>query len=314
MAFLALAPRAIRSTFAVAGSLAAVLAATGCIDIVSADFNKVVERDEKRFATGASPDLNLSTFDGSIEIRAWDRPEVEVIIEKHAVSKEAAALIEVHADQQDNKITVDVKTQKSGGFIHFNNSRSAKLIVSAPAGSNVMAKSGDGSIDVERMAGHLDLRTGDGSIRGRRLSGDVRAHTGDGSIKLEGVTGALDVDTGDGSVAVSGKMTRVRARTGDGSVSVHADTGSVAEGDWDITTGDGSVTLELPDGFNAELDAHTGDGGIRLNDVTVSNVSGKIGKNNIRGRLGSGGANIRLRTGDGSITLRRALSAEASGT
>jgi len=302
---------AVRSTFVVAGSLAVLLAGSGCIDIAGANFNKVVEREEKRFSTGSSPDLNLSTFDGSIEIRSWDKPEVEVVIEKHAASKEAAAMIEVHADQQGDKVTVDVKTQKIGGFIHFNNSRSAKLIVSAPAGSNVAARSGDGSIDIERITGRLDLRSGDGSIRGSRLSGDVKAHTGDGSIKLEGVAGALDVETGDGGVAVSGKMTRVRVRTGDGSVTVRADAGSAAEGDWDISTGDGSVTLELPDGFNAELDAHTGDGGIRLSDITVSNVTGKIGRNDVRGRLGAGGSNVRLRTGDGSITLRRALSAEA---
>jgi len=304
----------LRSTFVVAGSLAALLASPGCIDIVGADLhNKFVEREEKRFSTGTSPELTLATFDGAIEIRAWDKPEVEVIIEKRAVSKEAAALIEIHADQQGDKVTVEVKTQRNSGF-HFNNSRSAKLIVSAPAGSSVAARSGDGSIDIERITGRLELRTGDGSIRGRELSGDVRAHTGDGSIKLEGVTGALDVETGDGAVAVSGKMTRVRAHTGDGSVIVHANPGSVAQGDWDIVTGDGSVTFEVPDGFNAELDAHTGDGGIRLNDVAVSNVTGKIGKNDVRGRLGSGGANVRLRTGDGSITLRRTMSAEASGT
>jgi hypothetical protein len=303
----------LRATFVVAGSLAALLASPGCIDIVGADYNKFVEREEKRFTTGASPDLVLSTFDGAVEIRAWDKNEVEVIIEKRAVSKEAAELIEVRADQQGNKVTVDVKTQKNGGF-HFNNSRSAKLIVSAPAGSNINASSGDGSIDIERIAGHLELRTGDGSISGRRLSGDVRAHTGDGSIKLDGVTGALDVDTGDGGVEIRGKMTRLRAKTGDGSVTIHANAGSAAEGDWDIVTGDGSVTVELPEGFNAELDAHTGDGSIRLNDITVSNVSGKIAKNDVKGRLGSGGANVRIRTGDGSITLRRAMSAEASGT
>src|SRR6185436_19690299 len=101
-----------------------------------------------------------------------------------------------------------------------------------------------------------------------------------------------------------------QARTGDGSVKIQAESGSSPTADWDLRTGDGSVTLELPDGFNGELDAHTGDGGIHLNDVSVSNVSGKIGKNNVKGRLGSGGANVRVRTGDGSITLRRALSAE----
>jgi DUF4097 and DUF4098 domain-containing protein YvlB len=182
------------------------------------------EREEKRFSTTGTPELNLSTFDGAIEIRSWDKPEVEVIIEKRAGSKEAAALIEVHSEQNGNQVTVDVKTQKrnSGFSIHFNNSRSAKLIVSTPSTSNITARSGDGSIDVDHVSGRLELRTGDGSIRGRDLGGQVRAHTGDGSIKLDGVNGALDADTGDGSVNVSGKMTSVRARTGDGSVTIHA--------------------------------------------------------------------------------------------
>ena len=297
----------------VAASVMVLLAGTACIDLVSADFNKYVEREEKRFSTSGTPDVALSTFDGSIEIRAWDKPEVEVIVEKRAVDKDAAATIEVHANQEGNRVTVDVKAQKRSGFgIHFNNSRSAKLIVSAPASSNIAAASGDGSIDVARISGHLELRSGDGSIQGRELNGDVRAHTGDGSIRLEGVNGTLDVDTGDGSVTASGKLTSVRARTGDGSVTVHARAGSAAETDWTITTGDGSVTLELPDGFNGELDAHTGDGRIHMNDISLSNVTGEIGRNTVRGRLGSGGRNVRVRSGDGSITLRKGLSAEAT--
>jgi hypothetical protein len=97
----------------------------------------------------------------------------------------------------------------------------------------------------------------------------------------------------------------VRVRTGDGSVAIHAAPGSTAASDWDVSTGDDSVTLELPDGFNAEVDAHTGDGRVRLQDVTLSNVSGRLSERSVRGTLGSGGKLLRLRTGDGSITLRR---------
>ena len=62
--------------------------------------------------------------------------------------------------------------------------------------------------------------------------------------------------------------------------------------------------VEVPGDFAAELDAHTGDGRIRMQDVTLSNVTGNIGRNTVRGRLGAGGG-VRVRTGDGSITLRR---------
>ena len=43
--------------------------------------------------------------------------------------------------------------------------------------------------------------------------------------------------------------------------------------DWDITTGDGSVSLYLPSDFGAELDAHTGDGSIR-NDLDARAATG----------------------------------------
>jgi len=283
------------------------LVGAGCVDIVSADLGKYVEREEKHFTTAGRPDVSVSTFDGSIEIRPWDKPEVQVVIEKHARDKADADTIDVRAEQNGDHVIVEVKSRKDDGGFHigWNVSRSARLIVSAPAAADVAARSGDGSIDVERVNGRLELKSGDGSIRGRELRGAVTAHSGDGSIKLDGVSGALDVDTGDGSIVVAGNLTAVRARSGDGNITVHVEPGSAPSADWNITTGDGSVTLEVPDGFGAELDAHTGDGHVRLQDVVLSNVVGELRKNTVKGRLGGGGPALRVRTGDGSITVRR---------
>jgi hypothetical protein len=287
-------------------ALTAALACAGCADIVGADVGQYVEREEKHFTTAGRPDVSVSTFDGSVEIRPWDKPEVQVVVEKRARDKADADDIEVRAEQNGNHVIVEVKSRRNDHGFHFGwTSLSARLIVSAPATADIAARSGDGSIDVERISGRLELKSGDGSIHGRDLGGAVTAHSGDGSITLDGVTGALDVDTGDGSIVVAGKLTAVRARSGDGNVTVRAESGSAPSADWTITTGDGSVTLEVPDGFGAELDAHTGDGRVRLQDVSVSNVVGELGKNTLKGRLGSGGPALRVRTGDGSITLRR---------
>jgi len=274
--------------------LAIVLALTSsaCIDLVGADMGRYVEREEKRFTVSGRPDVSVSTFDGSVEVRPWDRSDVEVIVEKHAADKNAAASITVDAQQNGNRITVDVHAPRVTGFT-FHMSRSAKLIVSMPAATDLTARSGDGSIDVERIAGKLDLHSGDGSIKARSLNGDVSATTGDGSIHIDGAFDALRVHTGDGSVTIAAR-----------------NSGRTAH-DWDISTGDGSVTLDFPKGLGAELDAHTGDGRIRLEDVSVSDVNGEIRRNTIRGRLGDGGASLRIRSGDGSITLR---SGQPSGT
>ena len=209
--------------------------------------------------------------------------------------------------QQGNRVSVgreDAGRARLFGWNWFGGG-SARLVVSVPASSDVRASSGDGSIDLERVNGTIALRSGDGSIHASNSSGNVSVSTGDGSIKLDGVDGALEANTGDGSVKVTGKLTSVHARSGDGSIAVHAQPGSSASADWEVTSGDGSVTLEIPDGFGAELDAHTGDGGIHLDGVTVTNVTGAISRNTVRGQLGSGGRSLRVRTGDGSITLRR---------
>jgi DUF4097 and DUF4098 domain-containing protein YvlB len=273
--------------------LGALTAASGCVAISGSDLGKYVEREEKRFSTTGKPDVELSTFDGSIEIRPWDRPDVEVIVEKRGPSQSSIADIEVNASQSGNHITVETRWRRRTGDFHFGWSRSsARLIVSLPASSDILAKSGDGSIDVERVDGRIELRSGDGSIRGHHIAGN------------------LNVQTGDGSITVDGTFAGLRAHSGDGSVRIHAAVGAEASSDWEISTGDGSVTLELPDGFNADLDAHTGDGGIHVHDITLSNVTGEIKRNSVRGRLGSGGRQLRVRTGDGSITLRRSQQPE----
>jgi hypothetical protein len=105
-------------------------------------------------------------------------------------------------------------------------------------------------------------------------------------------------------VTVGGKLTAVRLHTGDGSIVYRAQAGTAMSEDWEITTGDGGVSLYLPSDFGAELDAHTGDGTIR-NDLSLEGGgTGEVSRRTVRGRIGAGGRQLRIRTGDGSINLR----------
>ena len=70
--------------------------------------------------------------------------------------------------------------------------------------SNIIARSGDGAITIERVNGRLELRTGDGSIRASDVGGELILDTGDGSVTVEGAHGRIDVDTGDGGVERDG--------------------------------------------------------------------------------------------------------------
>jgi DUF4097 and DUF4098 domain-containing protein YvlB len=282
---------------------AAVLAmgASACSINLSAE--QWVGTEKKTFAVTGKPEITLKTFDGSIEVTAWDRPEVGLVIERRAGSQADGEALKVTTSQEGNRITVEAIKPEREVQVGFHVGRSVKYIVSVPKTSDLIARSGDGSITVTDVKGRLELRSGDGSIKGSGLDGEVTASTGDGSVTLQGVKGNVDVNTGDGSVVVAGAPTSLKAHTGDGSVTLDVDAGSAVSKDWEITTGDGSVKLSLPGTVNAELDASTGDGGISASDFGLE--TSPDNRDQLSGRLGTGGPKLKVRTGDGSITLAK---------
>jgi hypothetical protein len=287
-------PGILRSAALLALPALLAMPAIGCVDI-SAGEARYIDTVEKRFTVTGVPTLSIGTFDGSVEVSTWDRPEVLVVVEKHAFDKQAADRMIVTAEQSGDVINVDVRDRRErGGFNVDFGSHSARLTITVPTRAQIEAKTGDGRVAV------------------RDVEGNVSVHTGDGSIRLEHVSGAVDASSGDGSIDVEGTIARLRARSGDGRVRVHA-TGGSPTADWSVSTGDGSVVLEVPDQFDADLDATTGDGRVDVRDVQFDGGSEDHRRRHVaRGRIGKGGAKITIRTGDGSITVRSADAAPRS--
>jgi DUF4097 and DUF4098 domain-containing protein YvlB len=118
------------------------------------------------------------------------------------------------------------------------------------------------------------------------------------------VDGNLRTHAGDGHIRAAGRFDSVNASTGDGRIEIRALAGStMASSSWDLHAGDGSVTLELPQNFAADVDLHTADGHISL-DMPIT-VEGRLAQNNIHGRLNGGGNLLTIHTGDGSIKLAK---------
>jgi hypothetical protein len=72
--------------------------------------------------------------------------------------------------------------------------------------------------------------------------------------------------------------------------------------DWNVTTGDGSVTLNLPPAFDAEVDVQSADGRVTVNGASGNSDAGDD-RGSFRGRLGAGGRTLTARSGDGSIII-----------
>ncbi len=305
-----------RPAFAAAVALFASTALGACE--VNLHTEGLSSRDVRTFKVTGAPDVVLETFDGAIEVHSWDRNEVEVEVEKRAMEQPLIDQMKVDVEQQGDRIVVRVTGPARADFrgitIGMHISPTARLRVAVPRATNLEAKSGDGSIRVEALDGKLVLNTVDGSVTGVRVSGDIRIRTGDGSIRLDDVAGNLDLETDDGSIGIDAKPTALHAKTGDGTIRVTIDPDSAMAADWDLTTGDGSVILTLPSGFNAELDAETSDGVVRsdhplLKELTAERRSGEDGderrerRRSLRTRMGEGGKILKVRTGDGTIRI-----------
>ena len=277
-------------------------------------------RETKTFKVAGLPEIDLDTFDGAIEIHSWDKAEVEVEIEKRAMEQSLIDQIKVEATQQGDKIVLKVtgpsRTEYGGLTIGVHISPTARLRVVVPRASNIVARSGDGSIRAEALDGKIALTTVDGSVTATRLAGDINVRSGDGSIRLDKITGKIDLETDDGSIGFEGKPSVLHLKTGDGSVRAQIDVDTVMTDNWDLTTGDGSITLTLPSDLNAELDAETSDGTVRSSHPLLADQAGerKPGEDSderrerrrtMRSRMGEGGKALKVRTGDGTIRIER---------
>ena len=296
---------------------AAVLALAGCE--VNLNSEGIVSRETKRFTVSGVPDVQLDTFDGSIEVHSWDRDEVEIEVEKRAMEQGLVDDMKITAEQDGNRIIVKVsephRSDRSRGVqigVHF--SPTARLRVAVPRNTTLTATSGDGSLTVEDVNGKLMLRTGDGSMRATRVAGEVTMRTGDGSIRVDRAEGKIDVETEDGSVTMEARPSHLRLHTSDGSVRLEIQPDAAMAADWDVQTNDGSVVLTLPDGFNAQLDAETRDGVVRTELAALrDNREGDGGegrderrerqRRTLKAALGTGGHTLRVRSGDGSIRI-----------
>ena len=127
--------------------------------------------------------------------------------------------------------------------------------------------------------------------------------TGDGRIEATGIDGSLRAETGDGRIRVSGRFDLLDVRTGDGGVEASALSGSKLASNWQLSTGDGDLTLRLQESIAADVELKTSDGDIELG-IPVT-LSGRAGKHDVRGQINGGGKLLSLKTGDGSIRLEK---------
>ena len=238
------------------------------------------EEWSKTFMISGQAKLKVMTSDANINVGTWDQNTIQA----HVTTvhyKIGEGVITIRDSQNGDSVQLEVKYPHP----HFGINR--------------------GRVDIEIQMprqGQVNLHTGDGSIRLANLKGNMELDSGDGDLEINAVDGTLKAHTGDGHIRAEGRFDGVEIATGDGHVETRVEKGSSLGSGWDLQTGDGNVSVELPTSFAADLELQSGDGQISL-DLPVT-VEGRLESNHVRGKLNGGGAPLRVRTGDGSIALK----------
>ena len=238
----------------------------------------------KSFVVGASPELRVETDDGSVTIRTGTDRNIVAHVTTTGW-KIGGGEVTVHESQVGDRVEVTVKIPHRP-FTYSSRGRKIHLDLQVPKQLRTTVRTGDGAIDIQGV------------------SGETRLHTGDGSIEAAAMDGLLQAESGDGHVRVEGRLDRLDLHTGDGAIEAKVMPGSRMNGGWHIESGDGGVTLRLPQKFAADLDLRSGDGGLTVDVPGMTEVSGSRKEHEMHGRLNGGGASLSVHTGDGSIHVR----------
>jgi len=257
-------------------ALLAVILVTLCSMAFAEDWNKT-------YTVTGKPTLKVESSDAAINVSAWDNHTIEahVTVEGYKIGPDGIRIIE---HQTGNVVEIEVRYPHHDMHFGWHHS-SVEINVKVPR---------------EAIVG---LRTGDGRITVSGVKGDIDTWSGDGAQEISSVDGNLKARTGDGRIAVSGRFDGLDLSTGDGRIEATALANSTVSREWNLHTGDGSVTLRLPQSLAADVELHTSDGHINV-DMPIT-MSGQMGGTDIRGKLNGGGRLLSVHTGDGSISLER---------
>lgn len=242
------------------------------------------EEWKKTFNVTGKPSLKVETSDANIQVDTWDQNTIEAHITTQGY-KIGQGGLQVLDQQNGNSVSLEVRYPHRYFNFEIGNQHRVDIEIHMP------------------KEGRVDLRTGDGKIRLAHFKGDMEVNSGDGHQEIESVEGNLRAHAGDGHITADGRFDGLDVSTGDGRIEVIALAGSILSHSWTLQTGDGGVTLQIPQNLAADVDLHTGDGHINL-DMPIT-VEGRLSEKNIRGKLNGGGNLLTIHTGDGSIRLER---------
>ena len=157
---------------------------------------------------------------------------------------------------------------------------------------------GNLSIRTAQTRGNQDVRI---EVRVPREVGRVEVSSANGTIKLSDVAAEILVDATNGAIELTNVVRASKVHTVNGSIKASLVETSDRSMEFDSTNG--AIDITVPPGFEADLEASTVHGSIKLDDTFGVEIEKGIVGQKARGEIGKGGERLKLSTVNGTIKI-----------
>jgi hypothetical protein len=270
---------------------------------------------DKRLQAPAGGRLTFDADVGSVTVTGGDVSQVVVHADLEGTDS-FLSRIHVDAEQTASGVTITARMDRSSIFDLFHlGSNSVQFTVEVPRSYPVDLRTSGGSLDVRNLNAWVRGKTSGGGIHVQDVAGTVNVHTSGGGVSAERINGAADLSSSGGSIDATDSTGDldintsgggIRILNDDGKVNAHTSGGSIraelrTNDGINLDTSGGSITLLLPQGAQASVDAETSGGNVTSN--LPFTATGTVSGNHLRGTIGGGGPPINLHTSGGSILI-----------
>lgn len=243
-------------------------------------------RDTRRFAFGGTVTV-IGAPRGAVTIEGWNRNEVELVadIELNAATEadldQLATVNRFVFDEDLNHLSVLTTGTHDREYMKKVAKKFPKNLLNLPW-----------KIDYTlRVPANTDLEI----------------NAGYGPVKVTAVEGALRISATESETALTLTGGLVTTTVTAGIVTLTVPARSWRGAGADIRLATGTVNVDLPPGFNGDIDAEILRNGkiVNTHEGLVSREKPGITERTVRARAGAGGAFFRVTVGDGTVNIRK---------
>lgn len=257
--------------------------------------------------------VSINNIRGDVQIKGWERAEVEVSGELDDLAEELVFTVE------GNRVTIDVRMPASD--VNWGDGSDLKIYL--PMASRVKFVGVSTDVSANNIQGGMQLQTISGDIFARQIGAQLMLSSVSGDIDVDGSSGRLRATTISGALRIESSAldVNIEAVSGDqrvflqrfDQVSLRSVSGEVklrgllsAGGGLDVSSVSGDITLGLQSALDATVNVVAGFGGSidnRWNEAEVDRAS-FMGQQ-LKTVMGDGSAQITLRGVSADITLKQ---------